>query len=118
MEWAKLKRLFFALLTASCQLCSRVFDGRAKILRQEITSGKTTFILIEKHRLTRVSAQELYKNHLLLNIFSRKDLITIVSTAVQEQAMDDFLSVTKCLKMSSARVMDLADNLCGLDPGT
>jgi len=58
---------------------------------QEFQNGKTIFIINgeKKESEERKSAQELYKNWKLLSQFNQIDLVNIVSTAIQEQTLDD-----------------------------
>lgn len=62
------------------------------ILRQEMMEGKTTFIIknIPLEKEEKKSAHELYSDDNILAKFDYNDLKTIISTAIQEQAMKDF----------------------------
>ena len=92
MDWIELK-----LLILNCLHKTRYFLLRIEtiILRQELCAGKTNFVLLKNRQLITISAQDLYKKTELLLELSRKDLITIVSTAVNEQAIDDCVFALK-----------------------
>lgn len=63
------------------------------ITGQDFENGKTFFIVKNIHDNTefRKSAHELYANNELLNQFNNSDIKNIISTAIQEQAIEDFL---------------------------
>lgn len=61
------------------------------IIGQDLTNGKTIFIikhLYEKEEQKR-SAYELYQDTSILKQFNFNDLLLILSTAVQEQTIED-----------------------------
>ena len=68
-----------------------LFFARYSIVGQDFLNGKTIFILnqLKDNIEMRKTAQELYSDMKLLDQFSRDDLVNIVSTAIQEQSMDD-----------------------------
>lgn len=65
------------------------------ITGQEFVNGKTIFIIKELNMTgeNRRSAQELYCDATLLDQFSRDDLINIISTAIQEQTIEDLQKI-------------------------
>ena len=65
------------------------------IFGQEFLDGKTIFIVknIDLEGEERRSAHELYCDNKLLTNFNRKDLKIIISTAIQEQAIEDFQKI-------------------------
>ena len=62
-----------------------------RIVGQEFSNGKTNFVFIEVDQPGEIkkSARELYSNSKLLNQFNRNDLINIISSAIQEQTIED-----------------------------
>lgn len=62
------------------------------ILRQEFMEGRTFFIIKNIHidDEEKKSAHELYCDNNILTKFNYNDLKTIISTAIQEQAVKDF----------------------------
>ena len=65
------------------------------ISAQEFLEGKTIFIIRkpQSHIEERRTAHELYRDNDLLTKFNHHDLKAIISTAVQEQTMEDLVSV-------------------------
>ncbi len=63
-----------------------------RINRQEFSKGKTVFIInkFQEDGEERWSAHELYCDSALLTKFGHDDLKIIISTAIQEQAIEDF----------------------------
>lgn len=61
------------------------------ITAQEVINGKTIFIMKHHSENTEIrkSAHEIYADHELLAQFSFDDLLTIISSAVQEQTIED-----------------------------
>lgn len=73
------------------------FDDESLILisGQSVRQGKTVFKFfnsITKEEFT-LNAKEAYQDYNLLNKISRKDMINVVSTAVQEQSLHDFKNI-------------------------
>lgn len=70
---------------------NNLFYAMYSISGQEFLNGKTIFILkkLKENGELRKSAQELYCDTELLGQFSHNDLINIISTAIQEQTMED-----------------------------
>lgn len=79
---------FYAIMQAKYEghFCSTYY-----VAGQDFFSGKTIFIIKEliNNREYRKSARELYSDMGLLSRLSQKDLINVVSTAIQEQTMED-----------------------------
>lgn len=69
--------------------------ARYQLVGQEFINNKTLFIFKELKVAgeMRMYASELYANHVLLQQFSFKDLLTIIHTAVQEQTLADIHSI-------------------------
>ncbi len=65
------------------------------IAGQEFLKGKTIFIIkeLKNNREYRKSAKELYCNMELLGKLSQGDLINVVSTAIQEQTVEDLQGI-------------------------
>ncbi len=65
---------------------------KCRIKRQEFLKGKTVFIIkkFQEDGEERWLAHELYCDSALLTKFGHDDLKIIISTAIQEQAIDDF----------------------------
>lgn len=61
------------------------------IVAQTFSGGKSIFIIneVEKHGEIRKTAHELFCDRGLLGKFNQADLINIVSTAIQEQTIED-----------------------------
>ena len=114
MDWINLKRFFLAVIKPCCR-CHNTIASQYIIIGQEIIHGKTLFMLRDSDRVVGVSAQDLYKDHVLLENISRKDLITIVSTAIQEQAIDDFAPAVMWQKIEPHLEVDLDYNPDDLD---
>lgn len=113
----KLKRFFLTTIT-SRHLVYNTSKSQYIIIGQEITQGKTIFVLRHADQLVKIGAQDLYKNHVLLENLSRKDLITIVSTAIQEQAVDDFAPAVMWQNIEHPVAVDLDYSLGDLDSDT
>ena len=66
------------------------------ILKQKIINGKTFYTFLNKitKKEFSKSASEAYQDYLLLNEISRKDMLNIISTAVQEQAIQDMKNMS------------------------
>lgn len=62
------------------------------IQRQQIKNGKTFFLFLDRFTSDNfeMGAIEAYQDYELLNKVNKMDMINIVSTAVQEQSMQDF----------------------------
>ncbi len=62
------------------------------IQRQQIKNGKTVFSFLNRFTLDsfEMGSIEAYQDYELLNQVNKTDMINIVSTAVQEQSMQDF----------------------------
>ena len=118
MDWIKLKLFLLTFFKKSRLLIVRVVNAGKNtqniILRQELLAGKTNFVLLINQQIITISAQELYNKTDLMTEFCHKDLITIVSTAVQEQAMDDLVFALKWPHSAHALAMDAADKPRGL----
>ena len=69
--------------------------SRYFIVGQEINEGKTVFIIDEMHKKgeQRKTAQVLYREESLLRDFNPDDLKVIISTAVQEQTINDIQTI-------------------------
>lgn len=63
----------------------------ATIIGQEFSAGKTTFVLKYRRECIRKTAQALYQDKPLLEALNRQDLMVILTTAIQEQAADDWM---------------------------
>ena len=65
------------------------------IMGQDFINERTIFIIKESNQCgeSRKSAQELYRNAALLDQFNRDDLINIISTAIQEQTIEDLQKI-------------------------
>lgn len=61
------------------------------IVSQLIINGETVFVLSEPHKneVMKISARKLYQCYELLTKLSKKDMINVISTAVQEQTILD-----------------------------
>ena len=80
---------FYALQQAKLSSVSFSIKG------QEFINGKTIFILrkSKEEGEVRKSAEELYSEPELLNCFDQNDLINIISTAIQEQTIEDLQKI-------------------------
>ena len=65
------------------------------VVGQSIDQGKTIFNLFdnEKSEMVVISAIQAYQDYNLLYRMSRKDMMVVISTAVQEQSIQDFKSM-------------------------
>jgi len=74
------------------------FDTNSPILIQNqlIQQGRTIFRFLNSvsGETFTVKAIEAYQDYSFLNIISRKDMINVVSTAVQEQLLQDFKNMS------------------------
>ncbi len=62
---------------------------------QLIKKGKTSFIVIDlfTNQTIQIEAKLLYQDYDFLNRLSKKDMISVISTAVQEQTISDISSI-------------------------
>ena len=83
-----------AITFYAMQQNNKKIDGQpeCRIDGQEFLNGKTVFIVnkIQENGEERWSAHELYCDAALLTKFGHDDLKNIISTAIQEQAIEDF----------------------------
>ena len=73
------------------------FLSKRSISGQIFVNGKSVFIIKERNNQSEIrkTAEELYYNMDLLIDFSKTDLINIVSTAIQEQTIEDLEKTEK-----------------------
>tara|TARA_R110000868_G_scaffold65823_1_gene196491 strand:+ start:5024 stop:5530 length:507 start_codon:yes stop_codon:yes gene_type:complete len=71
---------------------NEAYESPILIQSQQIKQGKTIFLFWNRFTTEKfqMGAIEAYQNYDLLNKINKMDMINIISTAVQEQSMQDF----------------------------
>ena len=71
------------------------FCKKSAIVGQDFVDGKTIFLVNQSNKIVRKSAKDLFGELPSYNLWNKKDLTKIITTATHEQMLDDLLHMEK-----------------------